>query len=67
MATINADDLLEAVQDNMFGDGSTGFCKVCGEARDGCEGDAENYECYSCGARKVFGAERLLIMGYGST
>ena len=60
MATINADDLLEAVQDNMFGDGSTGFCIVCGESRDGCEGD-------SCGARKVFGAERLLIMGYGST
>jgi len=67
MAIINADDLLEAAQDNMFGTGSTGFCISCGESRDGCEGDAENYECYSCGARKVFGAEQLLIMGYGST
>ena len=64
---INPDDLLKAVQNNMFGTGSTGFCTACGESRDECEPDAKNYECYSCGARKVFGAETLLMEGYGST
>lgn len=38
-----------------------GFCLICGNEQDGCEPDAENYACESCGAEQVFGAEQLLI------
>ena len=40
-----------------------GLCVACGAERDCCEPDARNYECESCGEKKVFGAEELLIMG----
>lgn len=39
-----------------------GLCHSCGEEQDGCEPDARNYECDSCGALMVFGAEETLIM-----
>lgn len=38
-----------------------GFCVACGEEQDGCEPDARNYECESCGLRRVFGAEWLAM------
>lgn len=38
-----------------------GFCVACGHEQDGCEPDARNYECESCGKRQVFGAEELLL------
>ena len=56
--------LIEAVQEQMFGDSNTGFCIACGEERDGCEPDARNYPCESCGEHKVYGASELLMMGY---
>ena len=62
--TINPERLLEAVREQMFGDGNTGFCTACGQEADGCEPDARNYPCESCGERKVYGASELLIMGY---
>ena len=41
-----------------------GCCLSCGEwTSGGVEPDAEGYECESCGAAEVFGAEQLLIMG----
>ena len=40
-----------------------GFCTNCGAEADGCEPDAERYTCESCGARSVYGAEQLLIIG----
>jgi hypothetical protein len=40
-----------------------GFCLACGEEADGCEPDARQYECESCGERKVYGIEELLMMG----
>lgn len=40
-----------------------GFCLACGQEADGVEPDARRYECESCGARKVFGLEELLMMG----
>jgi hypothetical protein len=40
-----------------------GYCLECGAERDCCEPDAVEYECYSCGAMQVFGAEELFIMG----
>jgi hypothetical protein len=44
-------------------DNSEGICLACGEIRDCCEPDARNYKCESCGERKVFGVEELLMMG----
>ena len=41
---------------------SPGICLACGEDQDGCEPDARNYECESCGANKVFGAEEVVMM-----
>ena len=41
-----------------------GLCLACGEwTCGGVEPDARNYECPSCHARKVCGAEEALMMG----
>lgn len=40
-----------------------GLCTHCGEETDGCEPDACNYECPSCGEKQVFGLEELMVMG----
>jgi hypothetical protein len=39
-----------------------GFCLACGAEAYGVEPDARKYECEACGAKKVYGAEELLIM-----
>lgn len=59
----NFDPILieQAVADGMFGVGSAGFCTECGAERDGCEPDAEGYECYDCGEHTVMGAENILM------
>ena len=45
-------------------DNNEGLCMACGEIADCVEPDAREYECESCGARKVYGAqEALLIFG----
>ena len=62
--TIDPERLLEAAREQMFGDGNAGFCTACGQEADGCEPDARNYPCESCGERKVYGASELLMMGY---
>jgi hypothetical protein len=41
----------------------TGFCLGCGEDCSGIEPDARKYECDSCGEKKVYGLEELMIMG----
>lgn len=40
-----------------------GYCIECGAWRDCCEPDAREYLCQECGAKAVYGAEELLIMG----
>jgi len=41
-----------------------GACLACGEIHEGgVEPDAEGYECYVCGARRVCGIEQCLILG----
>lgn len=40
-----------------------GFCIACGKTQSGVEPDARCYECESCGAAKVYGAEQLVVMG----
>lgn len=42
-------------------DENIGFCMSCGNDQPGCEPDARKYECESCGAREVYGAQELLI------
>lgn len=46
-------------------DGTEGFCLACGARAYGVEPDARKYECESCGAPKVYGAEELILMGLG--
>ena len=57
MITVSEEEFREALDD------SGGWCKVCHEYTTGVEPDARKYECPSCGAREVYGAEELLIMG----
>lgn len=50
-------DLLEEDQDT-----TDGICHACGETQSGCEPDAREYECESCGEMKVYGAQETLLM-----
>lgn len=47
----------------MFDSTNEGFCLNCGKTQSGVEPDARQYECKSCGKRKVYGIEELLLMG----
>ena len=38
-----------------------GICLICGNEQGGCEPDARNYTCESCGAEQVYGAEELIL------
>ena len=57
--TLDIERVLEAAEN----DEQMGFCLACGAEQDGCEPDARNYEFEECGAKKVFGAEEILLMG----
>lgn len=68
MTTETADNLLtvtlaeEELRSHI--DSSDGICLGCGEwSCGGCEPDAREYECLSCGEHKVYGAEWALVMG----
>lgn len=56
-AKIDIERVLEIVQ----ADEDAGFCLACGDEAYGVEPDARNYECESCGERKVFGAQEILM------
>ena len=60
-ASLTDDAILHAAERRMFDLDNPGFCIVCGCEHEGCEPDARNYKCESCGADAVFGAEELLI------
>ena len=62
---MDAERILAMAMDSEFGLGSGGMCLACNDEADGCEPDARNYECESCGEKQVFGASALLMMGYG--
>ena len=40
-----------------------GICLKCGFAQGGCEPDARNYECESCGEKAVMGVPEALVCG----
>ena len=69
METVTRNKVNSAIAVLMDGgdlsEGCLGYCLACGEEQSGCEPDARNYECESCGEHKVFGAEECLLMGFG--
>lgn len=56
---------LEQIMEAIEQDDNLGFCLACGSEASGVEPDAREYECETCGQRKVYGAEELLIMTAG--
>ncbi len=54
--SITLDSILAAVADDYIG-----ICVRCGQEQEGVEPDARKYECESCGANSVYGAEELLL------
>ena len=60
--SLTIDKVMPAAEDQMYGLGNAGFCLACGEERDGCEPDAENYPCEACGEHKVMGASELMMV-----
>lgn len=58
---LDMDRVIEVVEECMFGLANTGFCLECGNEQEGCEPDAEGYECEACGAMAVMGAENCLM------
>jgi hypothetical protein len=59
--SITEERVIALSEESMFGLGSPGLCKACGEEQEGCEPDARNYTCEACGEAQVFGAEDLLF------
>lgn len=57
MVTITLEEYEENMGDMM------GLCLSCGEFQDGCEPDAREYKCESCGKHKVYGLDEVMIMG----
>jgi hypothetical protein len=58
MARITLDQIMEAVE----ADDNIGICIACGHEQEGVEPDARSYSCEACDARKVYGAEELLML-----
>lgn len=54
-------EIIDAAKRQMFGLDNPGFCLNCGAEREGCEPDAQGYECYDCGKHAVAGAETILM------
>jgi len=52
----------DAITNAVEADDYLGFCLMCGCEAEGCEPDARNCTCESCGAEQVFGAKELLLM-----
>lgn len=59
--TITRARVEDAVREQQSGCGHPGFCLACGADADGCEPDAEGYECEVCGAAAVCGAELIYL------
>ena len=60
-ASVTPDRVMEAAERSMASLDNPGFCIACGEEAEGVEPDARRYECESCGAMAVYGAEELAL------
>ncbi len=61
MAKVTLEQILAAVE----ADDCLGFCLACGSEAYNVEPDARKYVYETCGERKVYGAEELLLMFAG--
>ena len=59
--SITAERVADAVERELATLDNPGFCLACGAETDGCEPDAEQYACDSCGEAAVYGASEILI------
>ena len=59
--SITVERVCEAVERHNTSLDNPGFCLSCGQEAEGCEPDAEGYECEACGEPAVYGADNLLI------
>ena len=59
--SITGERVAEAVERELTSLDNPGFCLACGAEAEGCEPDAEQYECESCGAAAVYGAQEILL------
>ena len=51
----------EAAERELTSLDNPGFCLACGTEAEGCEPDAQQYVCESCGQSAVYGAAEILI------
>ena len=58
---MDKDELLDTVIALCEEDNGGGICTACHETAYGVEPDAEGYECDSCGAMAVCGAEQWIL------
>jgi hypothetical protein len=59
--SVTAERVTEALERELTSLDNPGFCLACGAKAEGCEPDARQYQCESCGAAAVYGAEEILI------
>lgn len=57
--SLTKDRVEDAVKRRLQSLDNPGFCIACGAEADGCEPDAQAYECEACGEHAVYGAEEL--------
>lgn len=60
--SITMERLEDAIQRESEWCENPGFCIKCGADADGCEPDAERYECEECGERAVYGLMYIAMM-----
>jgi len=58
---ISTEQVIDAYERSTYGLENIGICTACGYEQDGCEPDAENYECEDCGEHRVQGTMNLLM------
>ena len=60
--TAKAKITLDQIMNAVAADENLGFCLTCGCETENVEPDARKYQCRSCGAFRVYGAEKILFM-----
>jgi hypothetical protein len=61
-ASVTAERVIEASERRANSLDNPGICIACGAEQDGCEPDAQRYQCEACEEDAVYGAEELLLM-----